>query len=88
MLILIIIYIVSVYGSYKFIQIAHSKGGIWEVLNPNLLDIFMTIMPFFNTGFSIMYLLGYCYEIGHIKRKKLDLSRFYLDLSKFYKVTK
>jgi hypothetical protein len=85
---LIIIYIISIYGSYKFIQIAHSKNGTWDGLNPNILDLFMTFIPIFNIIFSIMYLFGLCYEEGHIKRKRINLSRFKIDLSKFYKVSK
>jgi len=77
MLIIIMIYIISVYGSYKFSQASYSKNGQWYSINPDLLDLFMTIIPIFNTVFSVMYLLGFCYEIGYTKRKEIDLSKFY-----------
>jgi hypothetical protein len=77
MLIMIVIYVTSVYGTYKFCQTSYSKNGQWSSINPDLLDLFMTLMPVINTILSFMYLLGFCYEKGHIKRKEIDLSKFY-----------
>jgi hypothetical protein len=81
-IVLLIIYAVSVYGSYKYMQIAHSKNGIWGRLEPDFSCLFMTVMPIFNSVFSILYLFGDCY------RYKPNAERKSVDLSKFYKVSK
>jgi hypothetical protein len=50
----IIVYLLSTYKVYKFIQIAHSIGGRWHGLNTGLYDLFMTVMPGLNTMFAII----------------------------------
>jgi hypothetical protein len=46
---LVVLYCLSSYGQYRYIRIAHSKGGIWENVTPNGIDVFVTFFPIINT---------------------------------------
>ena len=48
-LIPILIYAISTFGIWKFIQIAHSPGGRWSNTSPGNEDLFMTFFPVINT---------------------------------------
>lgn len=46
------VYIISTLTSYKWIQVAHSKDGIWENTNADRGDIIMCFTPVLNTIFG------------------------------------
>jgi hypothetical protein len=48
-LILILIYALSAFGMWKFIQIAYSSEGRWSNIVPTSADIFVTFCPVMNT---------------------------------------
>lgn len=64
-------YIIPFYLGYKYVQIAYSKGGRWEPLNPNITDLLFTIIPFFNLVFYIVWVTG------HPRNKPINLNTFF-----------
>lgn len=81
-IILIIIYVASFYGAYKFVQLAHyHKEGKWTNTKPSNIDLFVTCFPGFNSVLSVLFLLGDwkkdCYkETNFFKMKKINGSKF------------
>ena len=75
-IILIIIYLLSVYGAYKFVQHSHyHEKGMWNNIKPHNIDLVVTFLPFINSILGIMFLIGAwkrdCYrEINFFKMKK------------------
>ena len=45
----IVIYLLSAYGVWRYFHLAHSKGGIWSVINATMGDIFWVLLPIGNT---------------------------------------
>lgn len=78
-IIAVVIYILSVIGSYKFFQMAHSKGGRWSNINSEWGDLIMVILPLANTIYTIDFLLGGCYEDDDLRKKNVN---------KFFRVQK
>lgn len=50
----IAVYLLSAFGVWKYFHLAHSKGGIWERIDTNLIYIIINILPFINTLMAIM----------------------------------
>jgi hypothetical protein len=50
----ILVYAISFYGAYKYIQVSHSKGDIWYNLTPEGMDYCMVFIPILNTFFAII----------------------------------
>lgn len=48
-LIPILIYTLSAFGMWKFLQIAYSTGGRWSNIEPTSADVFVTFCPVLNT---------------------------------------
>lgn len=75
-IILITIYLLSVFGAYKFVQFSYyHKKGRWNNVSPNNSDLIITFFPFANIALSIMFLIGEwkrdCYkETNFFKMKK------------------
>lgn len=55
LIILIVVYLLSVVGSYKFFQESFSKGGRWGNLDTGITEIAITFCPGLNTAFALMY---------------------------------
>lgn len=51
---LIAVYLVSAYGTYKFVQIARSPNGAW-VSDAQLIDVVFTLTPLLNTIACIVW---------------------------------
>jgi hypothetical protein len=51
----ITVYLVSVWLVWRFMRIAHSKGGRWEELNIGVMDLTMVFIPFLNTIFMFLF---------------------------------
>lgn len=67
-LILVAVYLLSSYGAYKFIQLAHySEIGRWKILEPGLMDIAVSIVPVTNSILAIGYLFGTWKDDAHLK---------------------
>lgn len=53
-IIFLVIYLLSAFGYYKFIQLAHyHPKGRWPSIKPNKGDIFITFFPGLNTVFCL-----------------------------------
>jgi len=76
-LILIGLYIFSTIFAYKYIQISHSKIGVWKNIVPEFMDLFYTFLPIANCMLTVMYLLGDCYEDNdrHILNKFYNIHK-------------
>ncbi len=73
-LIFVAIYLLSVYAEYKWIQIAYSKGGVYEghTLEADLATLVMWI-PVWNTTWATLdWSLNY-----PRKKSKLNLNKFF-----------
>jgi hypothetical protein len=57
-IIAITVYLLSVWLVWRYMRIAHSKGGRWEILDIKLDCIFWVIMPIANT---LLVFMGYLF---------------------------
>lgn len=71
---IITVYIVSAFLMWRYIRIAHSKGGRWENIKTGLEDLFAVFTPFINSIFIISFIFNS--PIKKIKTKK-DYSKFF-----------
>ena len=53
LIILLIIYILSIFGTFRWIRVSHSKGGTHEELDADVQDIFIIFIPVVNTVLSL-----------------------------------
>lgn len=68
-LIILTIYLLSVFAVYKWIQIAHyNKNGIYNGTEPDDIDIKFTFIPLFNTIMGI----GFWFGVSPIKKNKTN----------------
>jgi hypothetical protein len=74
LLLVLIVYVVSCYGSYKYIQIAHSKDGRWSNLSTDAEDVIFVFLPIVNTLNTVGYLFGECYRNND---KKANFNEFF-----------
>ena len=58
-LIMIVVYGISAFMVYKYMQIAHSKGGIWSSSETGGGELFITFCPILNTLFMISWLVNW-----------------------------
>lgn len=71
---LIIIYLVSVIGAYKYTQFSHfNPKGEWYGLKPDFDDFLFMFIPIFNTVLSLFYFRN----ISDIKFNKIDWNKFF-----------
>lgn len=47
--ILILVYVASAIMQWRYVHFAHSKGGIWENVIPQKIDVFTVLCPLINT---------------------------------------
>jgi len=71
-IIAIAVYLVSVYFVWRYMRIAHSKGGIWYNLDIDAGTIFWTVAPVFNT---IAVFLAYVFFPP--KERKRNYNKFF-----------
>ena len=58
MIYLVIIYLLSVVSMWNFLRIAHSKDGIWMYVDTSWSDVFITVLPVYNTvGFIVCFIV-------------------------------
>jgi hypothetical protein len=72
----ILIYLVSLLGSWKLIQKYHSKNGRWSNMSPDIGDFLITILPVLNTLFMVIFLID------------TITNQLSFDFSKFFKIKK
>jgi hypothetical protein len=72
-LIVLVIYIVSVLRTRKWIQKAHSERGIWSRFAPDSRDGYMVLFPLLNTVFAIMMI----FMSPLCDRKTIDWNKFF-----------
>lgn len=68
---LIFIYLISIFLSYKAMQIAYSKNGCFDGLNTGLRDIILIFLPIINSLVFIEFFLTYLYK------KKINFDKFF-----------
>jgi hypothetical protein len=75
LLIVIGTYVLGYILGYKWIQIAHSKGGQYEGLSMGGFDLFMIFCPIVNLGWIVIWLTNSPKE--HEEKKNLNVKRFF-----------
>jgi len=79
-IILVVIYILSVLQTHRFLRIAYSKNARWSGLDTDYGDLIITALPLLNTIFAIGFLFLSPYEW----KKEEGASNF----NKFFKIKK
>jgi hypothetical protein len=75
-IVLIFIYIISVFGCYSFFGIAFSKEGRWSNLHPGVGEIIITFLPVVNTFFAVVAWNDSPYKVK-VKNSDIDTSTFF-----------
>ena len=81
MIALLIIYLVSIVGAYLAIRKTFSEGGEWEVLSPGSTELFLMLMPGFNTFICLVGIVGIV--VDWIKSFKIQI-----DYNKIFRIKK
>lgn len=55
-LILLSIYLVSAFVTWKYMKIAHSKEGRWSYINTGISELLITITPLINSYFFFIWI--------------------------------
>lgn len=71
-IIFLLIYCLSTYGTYKYIQTSHSKNGEFAILDTEFSDVFFTFAPFINIAPAIAYYFKIC-----SKEEKRNYNKFF-----------
>lgn len=67
----LVVYLLSVYTTYKYIQYAHyHPQGKWSNIKPDSSAIFLTFFPIVNTIFSLIFLTNGWKDDKHKKKKE------------------
>ncbi len=72
--ILTLIYILSFWRMYFWIKNAYSKGGVLYNSEPDISDVFLTIIPVFNTVLSVIATL---ISVTGKREKEKNYSNFF-----------
>ena len=81
MIVFILIYLASMIGAYLTIRKTFSEGGEWEVLSPGSTELFLMLMPGFNTFICLVGIVGIV--VDWIKSFKIQL-----DYNKIFRIKK
>jgi len=54
-ILLVLIYIISVYSIGRYFSLAYSQKGIWLSISPKPLEFLLIICPCLNTAFALMF---------------------------------
>jgi len=78
-LILIAIYLLSAYGFWKYVQVAHSVNGIYEQMVDDYtnLAIIMVFIPVLNTMMSVVGWICYYPKKRHYEKREIDFVKFF-----------
>ena len=75
LLILILVYIISFYGTYKHIQISHyHKNGTNYGSTPNDIDFFFAVIPFLN---SLSLLISWMFNSPLKNKQRIKYENFF-----------
>lgn len=55
---LIIVYLIGIFLTRKWMQRAYSEGGVWERLKPEDGDVFATMLPVANLIVLLTFMIG------------------------------
>ncbi len=71
-IILFVVYTLSCYGAFKFVQNTHyHPQGRWNTMEPELSDVLYVVTPVVNSYYSVIYLSGgWKYKERQIKPRK------------------
>ena len=73
----VLIYGLSVFGMYKYVQKLYSKNGIYDDANVNGFDLFMCICPMVNTSVCILAWIFICPTRNSINKKEVDYNKIF-----------
>jgi len=54
-ILLVLIYIISVYSIGRYFSLAYLQKGIWSSISPKPLEFLLIICPCLNTAFALMF---------------------------------
>ena len=77
MIVFILIYLASMIGAYLTIRKTFSEGGEWEVLSPGSTELFLMLMPGFNTFVCLVGIVGIVQDIILSLNIKINYNRFF-----------
>ena len=75
--ILLFIYLLSAYAWWKYIQISHSIGGIYEQVDADILSIIIVFLPVINTIMSGVFWVSYYPKKRDTKKREIDFVKFF-----------
>ena len=75
--ILLFIYLLSAYAWWKYIQISHSIGGIYEQRDDDILSIIIVFLPVINTIMSGIGWVSYYPKKRDTKKREIDFVKFF-----------
>ena len=81
MIVFILIYLASMIGAYLTIRKTFSEGGEWEVLSPGSTELFLMLMPGFNTFICLVGIVGIVVDW-------IDSLNFKIDYNKIFRIKK
>ena len=81
MIVFILIYLALMIGAYLTIRKTFSEGGEWEVLSPGSTELFLMLMPGFNTFICLVGIVGIV--VDWIKSFKIQI-----DYNKIFRIKK
>ena len=70
--ILLTIYLISVFATYKYMKIAHSKNGRWSYSDTGIGELLFTLTPVLNSYFIIIWII-----MPPCKYKKINFNKFF-----------
>jgi hypothetical protein len=77
MIVLLIIYLASMIGAYLTIRKTFGPGGEWEVLSPGSTELFLMLMPGFNTFVCLVGIVGIVLDWITSLNIKINYNRFF-----------
>jgi len=69
--VLILAYVFSVYGAYKFFQASYSAGGQWSHIHATIEDLIFVVLPIFNFVFTCIWAFGGAKSDGGLNLNRL-----------------
>lgn len=77
MIVFILIYLASMIGAYLTIRKTFSEGGEWEILSPGSTELFLMLMPGFNTFVCLVGIVGIVQDFILSLNIKINYNRFF-----------
>jgi len=66
-ILIVLVYLISTFGMYKYFQKLYSKNGIYEGIEPHGMDLFLTFCPVYNTILNFLWIASYPVKLDYKK---------------------